>query len=64
MFKANIKNTRTTPGIVLVSLLISLNIFHIFSSVSIVNFDQVNTAKVTAHLKNFLKSRLLRCVKI
>ena len=39
MFKINI---RTTPGVVLVSLMLTLNIFHTFSSVSIVNFELVN----------------------
>ena len=42
MFKLNNKGTRTTPGVVLVSLLLTLNIFHIFSSVSIANFEHVN----------------------
>ena len=42
MFKINIKDSRTTPGVVLVSLMLTLNIFHTFSSVSIVNFELVN----------------------
>ena len=41
MFKVNNKGTRTTPGIVLVPLLLTLNIFHTLSSVSIVNFEHV-----------------------
>ena len=40
MFKVNNKDTRTTPGVVLVSLLLILNIFHNLSSASIVNFEQ------------------------
>ena len=40
MFKVN-KDTRTTPGFVLVSLFLTLNIFHTFC-VFIVNFEQVN----------------------
>ena len=39
MFKVNNKDTN---GVVLVSLLSTLSIFHNFSSVSIVNFEQVN----------------------
>ena len=38
MFKVNNKDN----GVVLVSLLLTLNIFHTCSSVSIVNFEQVN----------------------
>ena len=41
MFKVNNKDTRTTP-------LLTLNIFTPCSSVSIVNFEQVNTAWVVA----------------
>ena len=41
MFKVNNKDTRTTPGIVLVSLLLTLNIFHTLFSAFIVNFGQV-----------------------
>ena len=43
MFKVNNKDTRTTPF--LVSLLLTLNIFHTLfpcSSATIVNFGQVN----------------------
>ena len=43
MFKVNIKGTRTTPGVVLVSLLLILNInFTPCSTVSIANFEHVN----------------------
>ena len=40
MFKVNNKDTRTTPGVVLVSLLITLTCFTP-SSVSIINFEHV-----------------------
>ena len=47
MFKVNNKDTRTTPmvsnDVVLASLLLTLNIFAHFSSVSIVKFEQINT---------------------
>ena len=36
------QGVKYTNGVVLVSLLLTLNIFHTFSSVSIVNFEQVN----------------------
>ena len=39
MFKVNNKDT---IGIVLVSLLLTLKIFHNLSSISIVSFEQVN----------------------
>ena len=43
MFKVNNKKTQNdVSDVVLVFLLLTLNIFHIFSSVSIVDFDQVN----------------------
>ena len=42
MFKVNNIDTRTTPDVVLVSLLLTLNIFHTLSSVPIVNFEHVN----------------------
>ena len=43
MFKVNNNDTRTTPiVVVLVSLLLTLNIFHTLFYVSIVNFEQVN----------------------
>ena len=46
MYKINNKDTRMTPflyptGVILVSLLLILNIFHTFFSVSIVNFEHV-----------------------
>ena len=40
MFKVNNKDTRTMPGVVQVSLL--LTYFTLCSSVPIINFDQVN----------------------
>ena len=54
MFKFSNKNTRTrceicsnlTIGVVLVSLLLTLKIFPPCSTVSIVNFEQVNTEAV------------------
>ena len=42
MPKVNNKDT----GVVLVSLLLTLDIFHTFSSVSIINFEQVNVCWV------------------
>ena len=42
MFKVNNKNTRTTLDVILVFLLLTLNIFHTFFNVSIVNFELVN----------------------
>ena len=43
MFRINNKDTRTTQGVVLVSLFLTLNIFlTLCSSVSVVNFEQVN----------------------
>ena len=41
MFKVNNKDTRTTPGVVLVSLLLTLNMFHTLFSAFTVNFEQV-----------------------
>ena len=38
------RHQNNANGIVLVSLLITLNIFHNFSSVSIVNFEPVSTS--------------------
>ena len=35
-----------TPGVVLVSLLLTLNKFHLFLSVSIVKFEQVNLPRM------------------
>ena len=46
MFKVNKKNTKMTPGVVLVSLFLTLNIYTLCSSVSIVNFEQVNAVLV------------------
>ena len=42
MFKVNNKDT----GVILVSLLLTLNMFHTLFSVSIVNFEQVNAGVV------------------
>ena len=43
MFKVSKKDTRkTSVDVVLVSLLLTLKIFHIIFSVSIVDFEQVN----------------------
>ena len=59
MFKVNNNDTRTTPGIVLVSLLLTLNIFHNFtycSSLSIVYFEQASVdwdRTISAHLEQF-----------
>ena len=41
MFKVNNEDARTTPGVVLVSLLLNLNIFTPSSNVSIVNLEHV-----------------------
>ena len=40
MFKVNNKDTRTT--LLALALLLTLSIFHFFSSVSIIDFEQVN----------------------
>ena len=42
MLKVNSKDTRATPGVVIVSSLLTLNIFPSYSSVSLDNFEQVN----------------------
>ena len=61
MFKVNNKDTRTTPGVVLVSLLLTLDIFHTLC-VSIVDFEHVIAGCITItrkeHLnfKNWLKN--------
>ena len=44
--KVPIKTPEQPVGDVLVSLLLTLNIFHTFSSVSIVNFEQINSSWV------------------
>ena len=50
MFKVNNKNTRTTfIDVFLVFLLVTLNIFHTFSSISIVDFEQVNVSWVCSN---------------
>ena len=44
MFKDNNKDTRTTPVVSCSGvLLLTLNIFYTFSSVSVINFEHVNT---------------------
>ena len=45
MFKVNNKDIRTTSlrrYVVLMTLLLILNVFHIFSTASIVNYEQVS----------------------
>ena len=49
MFKVNHKDTRTTPGVVQVSLLLILNYFTPCSSVSIANFVHVIAMKYFEH---------------
>ena len=66
MFKVNNKDTRTTPGVVLVSLLLTLNIFHtLFFSVSIVNFEHLNADwdALLLKIKNEGKKLDLHCKK-
>ena len=50
MFKANQKKKKKREAdvidVVLLYLLLTLNIFHIFSSVFIVDFEQVNVSSV------------------
>ena len=45
MVKVNNKNSRTTPDVVAVSLLLTLNILQTFSMISI-DFEQVNVCIV------------------
>ena len=63
MFKANNKNNRTTyltPHVILVFLLLVLNIFYThFSSVFVVDFEQVNVIWI-GNLNLMVKSRKLR----
>ena len=49
MFKVNNKATRTTQGIVLVSLLLILNIFHTLFQCIFVTFEQVNAGWVSVN---------------
>ena len=66
MFKVNNKDTRTTPGVILVSLLLTLNIFHtLFFSVSIVNFEHLNADwdALLLKIKNEGKKLDLHCKK-
>ena len=61
MFKVNNKNTRTTSNdVVLMFLLLTFNIFHTFSSVSIVDFEQVN---VTWAFSYFIENIFVRASK-
>ena len=60
MVKVNNKNCRTTPDVVVASLLLTLNTIHIFSIVSI-DFELVNVCIV---LKKKTKSWLFRCKKV
>ena len=46
MFKVKSKDTRTTSDVVLVFLLLTLNMFHTCSSVSIVNFEHLDAGWV------------------
>ena len=39
MFKVNNKDTRMMPGVILVSLLLTLNIFHTFFYCFFINFE-------------------------
>ena len=48
MFKVNNKDSRTTPGVILVILL--LTYFIPYSSVSIVNFGLVNSGSVIPNI--------------
>ena len=53
MFKVNNKNIRMKSNdIVLVFLLLTLNIFHIIFSVSVVDFERVNVAWVRKESQN------------
>ena len=61
--KLTIKTAKRHHCVVLMSLLLTLNIFHTLSSVSIVNFEQVNagwdTIIFTQRLSIFLNIRIL-----
>ena len=57
MFKVNNKNTRTTS--ILLLLLLSLDIFHFFSSISIVTFELVNVNSIDNYALLFPYHRLL-----
>ena len=71
MFKVNNKGTRTTPGVVLVSLLLNLIIYFTpFSRDSTVNFEQVNagsSAFALSMLLNYMYSfhiNIPLCIKL
>ena len=53
MLKINNKNTRTTSDFVLVFLLLPLNIFHTFSAVSIVDFEQASISWASTLFQRF-----------
>ena len=58
VFEINNKDTKNDLiEVVLLSLLLTLNIFHTFSSVSIVHFEQIKFAGIAIELK-----QLLTCV--
>ena len=59
MFKVNNKDTRTTPGVVLVSLLLTLNIFHTLFSAFIVNFGQVIAGWASFNIEFIIASYIL-----
>ena len=50
IFKINNKDTRTTPGVALVSLLLTLNIFHTLFQCFIVNFEKVNADRALQNI--------------
>ena len=61
MFNVNNKDTRTKPGVVLVSLvsfLLTLNLFHTLFQNFIVNFERVNTRWDGYKTSKLLKSTI------
>ena len=60
MSKVDNKDTRMMPGIVLVSSLLTLNVFTPCSSVSIVTFEQVNAGQFDICSSNFAKPLKMR----
>ena len=61
MLKVNNKDTRTTLGVVLVSLLLTLNNFTPCSSVSIVNFEHVIAGWAETYSQSCQKSNTIFC---
>ena len=59
MFEVKNKDTRTTSGVVLVFLLLTLNIFHTLLF-SIVNLEQVNLVSIFCLAFNMSHLRLSR----